>query len=143
MEDLKLVIKLPYGKGMEEAAVVGAYRRKGKDVRIMVDSDGTMILYGLYKEYAVWSGGLQVKAQKDFDQTPEGGIFKYRNMKLYRLTKEEIRPLIEGKVFVYTTTPVNHLKEGILPCEGSGDFATLEKMLFGHLPVMRVINTGK
>lgn len=96
----------PYKAGKDIQLATSGYRSKsgtfihhvspGDDLK---DGQAFEILYKIDGDLAVWSGSLVEIAKERFDATPEGGVFRYRNTPLTKLTTQEVRDLVEGKCF--------------------------------------------
>lgn len=88
------------GKSARGLAIAGYRAKSGPPILLVVDDGqeytGTRpfaVLMAIEGDHLTWQGGLVPAARARLDATPEGGVFRYRNKPLTRLTSAEIRTL--------------------------------------------------
>lgn len=89
--------------GIKTELVLDGYTKRNETyIRAQTLGEDTGSLKTLYRiegNILVWSGGLHRKASERLEATAPGSEFRYRNIKLIRLTDPEIVSLVQGKTF--------------------------------------------
>lgn len=81
----------------DEEKIFGGYKKDGEI--FLVDEDHFLLFVDPKTKKTRIAGGFQPTAKHNFDQCPEGGIFTYRNKKLYKMTKEEIKAILQNNPY--------------------------------------------